>query len=219
MDERRVVVDTAARRFVIRKPTCDTVTRGVALFSAEIRVAIKSYRESDWGDADLVAAFLPLFNDADRLVSVLPTCVELVGGALGDLENAIASDAALRLELLRSLLHVCDIERIIGTLSLGTAVGVDEPEAPDVEEVAENPNAPTPTEVMIDYVARRYGLTPLDVMAWPYEAVCSVVGWECGRADTDDREPVDHVGRFTLNQLNSLGGSFRKVKIDDPRVN
>ena len=217
MDERRVVVDAATRRFVVRKPTCDTVTRAVALYASEIRVAIKSYRErTDWGDADLVGAFLPLFDDADRLAVVLPTCVDLVGGAPGDLESAIGTSKPLRLQLLRSVLHVCDIERIIGTLSLAAAVGADDAE-PDDDEEDRNASAPTPTEVMIDYVALRYGLTPLAVMSWPYEAVCSVVGWQVGAPEGEPRS--EGVGRFSLQQLNAMGGAFRTASIKDPRVN
>ena len=97
-----------------------------------------------------------------RLAGVLATCTD---ASVGLLEG----QKKFRDEVIRELIGIADIPEVMASLNF----------APSEPGPAPRPSA---TEKMIDQVAIRYGLTPLEIMGWPYLAMCSVVEiivWEC----------------------------------------
>lgn len=165
----RAVVVHGTRRYVVHKPTCETVAKFTALYSLEIQALVNTWKQANGLGSDPVAvclvAFLP---DLERVASVASTCVELVGGAPGEMEEIVAQDRDLARKLFLAALTTCDPERIVSLTSIL--------EEPDLFQAKPKRLKVTSFEVMISILAERYGVTPFDVMRWPYEAACSLFG-------------------------------------------
>jgi hypothetical protein len=207
---RRRVVLRGARRFVCHPPTYATIVRLLALYPATLERAAQIAKEADGRLSP--AHYLPLFVvDAENAAAVLETCCELVGGAPGEFEEAVATDDGLALELGRAVLSICDPGRIAEALDLGAIERAADPR-PEGE--------PDAIETTCVILAERFGVSPLEVLEWPFEAYLSVLDTVAHiESERTARMKGGGSGRgmrgIPITAVEPPGGSTRKVR---PRV-
>lgn len=156
------------RRFIIRKPTCDTIARLTSGFALEITALHTTYHEAGQAGSELLAVALPLFlSDLPRAARVLDSCVELWQGAPGELGDLVSADRPLAQALTVAVLGLSDVPRLCRLLGLDQPPDEAEPGLP--EEISE------PFDLMLGAVADHFATDPFVVMGWPFEAVHSLL--------------------------------------------
>lgn len=174
-----VVVVHHGRRFIVHKPTCETVGFATLLFGVEIGAAYATFKQAGGLGADPAAALIPMFmQDRTRLAVVLGTIVDLPGAVPDEVRNGIESDPDLALLLVRGILTVCDITRIVASFDMvkiqNFLEGLAEKREPAVTDDDDEEQPISALESMVDRAARRYGVTPGQAMKWPYEMVLAI---------------------------------------------
>ncbi len=162
---KRRFVDVGGRRYLCRPPAWSTVRLVLELYPAEILALAKGFRGIE--RRPKVQEVLPLFVDR-RMAAILPTCVEIVGGRPGDLEECVSSDPGLASILCGEVLRLCDPERIVRSLNLDAAVDeILERKAPE-----DGAAAPDPVHALGACVlAKTFSVPPHEVLGWPYEEI------------------------------------------------
>ncbi len=169
----RAVLVRGRRRFVCRAPTVATVFRLVASFPGEVLGLYKSASDLskrgvlvDGGLAAALVVVVPLLlKRREEFASVLETCVDVWGGAPGELAEAL-DDVPLVVDLVGACLAlVDDLPALVETLHLdkflaSQAMGAD----------AEVDVGPSAQVVALAVLARTFSCDPMTVAAWPYEA-------------------------------------------------
>lgn len=173
LGERRVVV-SHGRRFSVRTPTVRTVAAALSAFGAEILGCRMAYLKApELFGPDPVMAAWPFFADPDRLAPVLATCVELHGGAPGEMEEVLRTEQYLAAHLLRAAVEICDIGRIVKLLDLDPLLP-DEQDNPKTQSAPVEPPKCSAMELLATGLAERFHVDPFTVWEWPYEAVMSL---------------------------------------------
>lgn len=156
----RRVLYHGGRRFAVRRPTYATVHRFLELYGTEI-VAMHAANVAEPGCLSVDAALGVLGMDG-RMQAVLETCVDT---------EAERGTWPLK-DLARAAVELCDVVRIVASLSLPAAEGGEaQPEKPALLA------GPTDQELSLVALARRFGLPPHTVADWPYEAFLATI--EC----------------------------------------
>ncbi len=167
--ERRVVVHDG-RRFLVRKPTVETVSLAMLHFGGLLAGCRLAWRKLEANrDKDQVDLFLSLFLGSSGLVGTLESCTEPVEG----LADALAGHggAALAEQIVRAALSMVDVGVLIEFTGLDRIVD-------DAQAVEENPDedddAPSSMEILIAGVAKHFSMDPLDIMGWPCELLVTM---------------------------------------------
>ncbi len=165
--ERRSV-EKAGRRYEVRSPSVAAVVMALSAFEMEIQALRKTWSEiaaADLPPAQLRQVCLATFNDPGRLAEVLPHCSDAP-------HEAVAGDADLAAALLSAAVSLLDVPGLVRALTFSdpdAAISSDG----EARAQAGAPGGPGAFEEMVDLVARRYGVTPLEVMHWPVMAALS----------------------------------------------
>jgi len=170
MHEHTVVVH-AGRRFVCRKPTCETVILALGSFGVELLGLRRVYRQTPAVfEIEPVALALRHIKNLPRLASVLATCCELHGGAPGELVELLAGRGGRMLagELIAGILSLCDLERLIAATEMDRLVDELEKEPAPGPAVARETDGPSAMELLAASLGERFGTAPHEVMTWPY---------------------------------------------------
>lgn len=170
--ERRVVTH-AGRRFVVSAPTVETVLTALRVYAAEIVILRREYlKDALTPDVWLDVAAKMLLAKGRASAEVLETCCALWEGGPGQLEEIAQSDPALRENLARAVLDLCNPEAIVNRLSwavIDAALSGAKEQAEDDGE-----DGPSAIDVLVVSVALALHQPPAAVMGWPYEMVCDL---------------------------------------------
>jgi hypothetical protein len=149
--ERRSV-EVAGRRFTLTSPTLATVELFVSLFGMEIEICLATHRKAvEKGIAPQIEGFVDVFVlDRARATRVLATVVET---------DVPERDWKLK-EIVIALLGLCDMRAIVESLGLTK---------PEEERALAMPIEGAQEEGVVR-LARDFGVSPTEIMGWPYEA-------------------------------------------------
>ena len=171
---RGVTVRLGERDHVVVPPRGSTVFLFLSAVPDLIAAAREVWRKSPdvYSDPDTALGFIEMAAARDSVDEVLATCVT----------PTRPFDVEERKVLLRTLLGLCDIDRIITNLDL---------KSPPSDVVQEQPY-PSNLETMVVMLAQKHGVSPQEVMDWGYEAMITAADvLEAQlRAQSDDRAPV-----------------------------
>lgn len=175
-----VVRVSATSRVVVRKPSCVSVLMAANAFDVEIRALWRTWKALGGGlGPDPLGVALPQFlGSPDRLIPILVSAAALHGGTPGDLEYLLSSRADVREAILKALLSVTDIGAVAFNLSLDMAEAKSkEKEAPEATEEPPDgiPEPPSPLEFIVWRLSEKYGVPPMEIMEWPFEAVMAIM--------------------------------------------
>ena len=168
--ERRVLI-RGTRRFIIRRPTCDTIARLTARYALEILALRKTHHEAKGlaGPREMLQIALPIFTaDLERLGAVLESCVDIWDAAPGELEAAVAGSRELAEALVLEVLKLSDVPRLCSLL------GLDQPM--EAADEAQDEAIVEPFDLMLGAVADHFGTDPFRVMGWDFLAVHALLG-------------------------------------------
>ena len=175
--ERRTVT-VKGRRFVVSKPTVETVIVAMVRLGVDFASIRRSLLDAGDRISDPRPAVLSfLLADAvqvGKVADVLSTCAAVDGLDREAVRDVIAADVDAARALIAAVLTLCDANRIAAQMNLEAVAAALEAKASDEPESA----GPSAVEFAIAVVAENYkaaGVTPFDVMGWPYEAVLTLV--------------------------------------------
>lgn len=166
------------RRFVVSKPSVATVALILDRLGPEVMTLLQTQkvRPDIFGEAaPEVCMGVLLSAHHERLAEVFASCVD---GP--DILKALHEDNGLADELGRAVLSLCDPARIVRELSLG------DPEAPMIDATAD---IPSDFEVGIIRGAEVLGVSPLELMRWPFEAFLTATTVRAYLAEKDRPGP------------------------------
>ncbi len=187
-DASRRVVLAGGRRFVCRPPTVRTVDRAMAMFEPEILALHAAAREVPLTAGEV----LRVVAGDRRMAEVLDTCVEVWGGAPGELVELTGGNRELQVELAQAVLELCNPGWICATLHLDDVL-----EAPD--EVPAVTDEPTTQDAVVCRIAAAFGRPPHEVIDWPYAVFVRALQLGYG---SDLSEPAPDGGaKLTLQDL------------------
>lgn len=178
LNERRIVVHNG-RRFSVRKPTVETVLRLTMNFGIELASIHKSWLGSGGLGADPVSVILPFLHRSNpqALAETIASFVDMSEDHDGQTQELIEGSPELRGLVVRAALTICNPARIAKEMNLDKISEAVSGLGKEDEDDATT-GGPSPVEVGIAVIADHYkgaGLTPFDVMRWPYEAMLSLL--------------------------------------------
>lgn len=166
---RQSIVIAGGRRFVVRPPSGATVLTALYHYEHEIGALVSGIQKVRAENPDAppvtVADVARYLAGGARGAAVLATCCEMWGAAPGETEEALARDDAAQVEV-----AVACASLLTDASRVGAAIAAMFGGAPGVES-----DGPSDGEVKVYLVAREFGVTPQDVLDWPYETLLSVL--------------------------------------------
>lgn len=177
--ERRVVL-VGDRRFVVRKPTVETVCLAMLGFMVQLagyRLAWKNNEDLRAGDSlDELMPMLMSARSAPQLAAVLASCVEDGPTDLQRLIESRSQEARDVAEaIIRAAVDMVDVERLVAFMGLDElaatlkARAAEEPAEPQPED-----EGPSSMELLVAGIASHFRIDPLTVMRWPAELLISM---------------------------------------------
>jgi len=179
------------------------------LFPEELAMCATVVRESPtpMAPAQLVPLFFVAKDASRRVGDVLGTCCHIHGGAPPD-EVALEAwrDPKLALELTHAVLSLCDPVRIAKEINLDAIADESAREEGELDGM----------ESVYCLLAERFGLSPLEIPNWPYEALLSVLDTvshiESERVASIKGERKSDGGLRSDSSVLPEGGVARRVK-------
>lgn len=201
--QRTVVLD-GGRRYVCRPPTVHTVMLALTYFEAEFR-AVHAAAHAGETPLELGLEEIVRVCAGTRLARVLDTCVEIWGGAPGELPELVARDVELQVRLALAVLDLCDPAWIYRNL------GIDLSAAPgEAGEISDEPSA---MDGAICAIAAAFGRPPAEIPRWPYAAFARAVQLGYGaHGEAPAAAPADTRGDAPPEALEALGIHVHRPK-------
>lgn len=154
---RRVRVPVAGGIITCRPPTLETVRLFLELFSAELGALTSIGKDAfDSLGPSPADTLIPFFADEDRAKAVLETCCD------ADWQIFAVAKKDDLIACYRAVIGLCDIRRVIASLDLGGEEGATAPAGPD------------PHDEALVVLGEKFGVSPLSIMQWNYEAFLTV---------------------------------------------
>ncbi len=172
---RRTTVHHASGDVVVRSPSFRTAVTLLATMGPELAAAWGAWKKGKAaGLEDPLPIVLPLLTSSGRMAAVLDTYCDHARGPAAFWSEVSRNPGLRRDLLLAGLGLLADVRRAFEGLHLDKAFeGPDEPSQAPGEAT---PAGPGMQELAVALAAIRFGIDPLQVMEWPFEAWLTING-------------------------------------------